>query len=325
MFTLQHARVSAPRSARPRYNPAMPPTEAPSAGPWTTRKLLAWTTRFFERKQVDSPRLAAEMLLAHVLGVERLRLYMEADRPASEAELAAYRGLVERAGGHEPVDYLVGWTPFFTMALKVTPEVLVPRPSTETVVEYILEHARQTPGFQQPHIADVGTGSGAIAIALATHLPQSTLIATDISPAALAVARENADSLGVAGRIDFREGDLLEPLAGEQLDYLASNPPYISDGEWSDVPPNVRDHEPQHALRGGADGLDFIRPIIAGAPALLRPGGQLVLEIAAAHKDTAPHLAQEANLISPRILPDHEQLPRVLVAERPHERSGAAG
>ncbi len=289
-------------------------TDSTGAQPWTTRRLLAWTTDFFKRKGIDSPRLAAEMLLAHVLDVERLRLYMDADRPASNVELERYRALVERAGRHEPVDYLVGRTPFFTMMLRVTPDVLVPRPSTETLVEHIIEHARREGGIEQPCIADVGTGSGAIAIALARNLPAATIIATDVSPAALAIASENAREQGVAGRIEFREGNLLEPLAGQKLHYLASNPPYISDSEWQHVEPNVRDYEPHIALRGGVDGLDLVRPLIAGAPALLHPRGQLVLEVAAAHERVALQLAREAGLLEAKVLRDHENLPRILVA-----------
>src|SRR5690606_2657740 len=137
---------------------------------WTTRRLLSWTTDYFQRKGLDSPRLTAEMLLAHVLGVTRLKLYMDPDRPATELERAAFRELVERAARYEPVDYLVGQTPFFSMMLKVSPAVLVPRPSTETIVEHVLQHARRTPGFHSPLIVDLGTGSGAIAIAIAKHL-----------------------------------------------------------------------------------------------------------------------------------------------------------
>lgn len=286
-----------------------------SDAPWTTRRLLAWTTEHFTKKGIDSPRLSAEMLLAHVLEVGRLKLYTDPDRPASELERAAFRDLVERASRHEPVDYLVGYCPFFSLMLKVDRRVLIPRPSTETLVEHVLQHARRTPGFTAPLVADVGTGSGAIAVAVAKNLPNCRVIATDLSADALEVARQNAADQGVADRVEFRLGNLLEPLAGLRFHYLLSNPPYISDVEWEQVAPNVKDYEPHTALRGGADGLDFIRGLIAGAAARLERPGQLVLEIAAAQKQAVLALAEEAGLKHPRVLADHEGLPRVLVAD----------
>ncbi|MFI4862332.1 MAG: peptide chain release factor N(5)-glutamine methyltransferase, partial [Phycisphaerales bacterium JB063] len=288
-----------------------------SEAPWTSKRLLAWTTQAFEQRGIDSPRVSAEMLLAHVLGVGRLKLYMDPDRPASELERAAFRDLVERALADEPVDYLVGQAPFFSMMFKVSPAVLVPRPSTETVVEHVLQHARRSPGFEAPRVADVCTGSGAIAVALARQFKRDktadasgAVVATDLYDDALAVARENAQAHGVTGLIDFRQGDLLAPLGREKFSYLISNPPYIPDDEWEAVAPNVKDHEPTHALRGGADGLDLIRPLIAGALEHLNDPGQLVVEIASVQKDAVIALAQEAGLRHATVLVDHEHLPR---------------
>jgi release factor glutamine methyltransferase len=283
---------------------------------WTTRRLLTWTTKHLGQKGVDSPRLSTEMLLAHVLGVDRLKLYMDPDRPANDLERATFRELVERAVAHEPVDYLVGKSPFFSMMLYVNPGVLIPRPSTETLIEHVIQHARRTPGFHSPLIADVGTGSGAIAIALAKHIPHSRVIATDISEKALDTARKNAEDQGVADRIDFRHGDMLEPIEHERLRYLVSNPPYISDAEWRDVQPNVKDYEPESALRGGGDGLRYLRVLIEkGRPLLDRPG-QLVLEAAASHKPQLLKLAQSAEVWdNAHMLADHEHLPRVLVCD----------
>jgi release factor glutamine methyltransferase len=212
------------------------------------------------------------------------------------------------------VDYLVGHTTFFAMELRVTPAVLVPRPSTETVVEHVLQHSRRTPGFRTPRIADVGTGSGCIAVALARHLPEARVVATDLHADALELAKLNAQEQGVANRVEFRMGDLLAPLQGERFHYLVSNPPYISDAEWLEVDRNVKDHEPVHALRGGRDGLDLIRPLIAQASRHLLTPGQLVLEVAAAHKETVLALALDAGLRDAHVLVDHERLPRVLVA-----------
>ncbi len=286
-----------------------------AAEPWTTRRLLAWTTEYFTKKGVDSPRLSAEMLLAHVLSVGRLKLYIDPDRPANDLERSAFRDLVERAARQEPVDYLVGVSPFFSMMLRVDARVLIPRPSTETLVDQVIQHARRTPGFAQPVIADVGTGSGAIAIALAKHIRDCRVIATDIRSDALELAQHNAREQGVQELVEFRQGDLLTPLAGLRVRYLVSNPPYISDSEWEQVASNVKDYEPEHALRGGSDGLTFIRPLIRGAAAHLQRPGQLLVEIAASQKRAALELASEAGLINARVLADHEGLPRVLVAE----------
>jgi len=283
---------------------------------WSTRSLLAWTTQYLEGKSIAHPRLSAEMLLGHVLEMSRLNLYTDPDRPASELERAAFRDLVERAAACEPVDYLVGKAPFFSMMLSVDPSVLIPRPSTETVVEHVIQHSRRTPGFLQPLIADIGTGSGAIAVSLAKHIPDCQVIATDISDEALAVARANAVAEGVEQSIEFVQGNMLEPIADLHVHYLVSNPPYISDHEWQEVPPNVKDYEPVDALRAGVDGLQYLRPIIEQASEHLKAPGQLVLEGPTAQAQTMIQLAREANLQNAYILADHEGLPRVLVADQ---------
>ncbi len=283
---------------------------------WSTRRLLAWTADHFAKKRVDSPRLAAEMLLSHVLGVPRLKLYMDLDRPASALERATLRRLVERAADHEPVDYLVGQAPFFSMMFTVCPDVLIPRPSTEAVVEHVIHHARRTPGFSSPLVADIGTGSGVIAVALAKHLPHCRVVATDTSSAALEIAQANAQAHHVTDRIDFKLGDLFEPLCGLKAHYLVSNPPYISDAQWRALDPNVKLYEPPSALRGGADGLKYLRPLIQGAHGYLNQPGQLVLEIGFGQKQAVQQLTQEApGLTHSHVLADHEGLPRVLVAD----------
>ncbi len=285
--------------------------------PWTTRRLLTWTADYLERQNVDSPRLSAEMLLAHVLEVQRIKLYTDMDRPASPLERAAFRSLVERAAAHEPVQYLVGTASFFSLDFEVNRDVLIPRPSTETLVEHIIQRTRRTPGLATPVVADVCTGSGCIAIALAKNLPNAGIVATDLSAKALEVAKRNAAQHGVAERITFREGDLLEPLAEMRCAFIAANPPYISDTEWEDVAPNVSAYEPVAALRSGSDGLDHLRPLIAQAGAYLMEDGQLVAEIAASQKQAVLDLAADApDLANPRVLADAEGYPRVLVADR---------
>lgn len=296
------------------------PSPAPET--WTTRTLLAWTTQRFAQAGFDFARLQAEMLMAHVLGYpDRLRLYLEVDRPATAEEKTIFRDLVRRALAHEPIDYLVGKAPFFGLTFKVTPATLVPRPATETLVEFVLETEKKKPAREGGNLrlADIGTGSGTIALALAKFLPKAKnaqILATDLSQAALEVAKENAGLLGVAAQVSFVHGDLLAPLAGETFDYLLSNPPYIPDHEWEAVAPNVKDYEPVTALRGGVDGLSHLRPLIEQGAAFVNAGGWIALELAACHAEQAADLARKAGWQEARILKDHENLPRILVGKR---------
>ncbi len=288
---------------------------------WTTRELLDWLTNAFRKEELDSPRLFAELLVAHVLGCERLRLYMDVDRPASPLERQTLRDLTARALAHEPVQYLVGEAWFFSLPFHVDQRVLIPRPSTETLVELVLQHARSEPGFDRATIADIGAGSGAIVIALLRNLPQARALAVDLSEDALEVARLNAERHHTLDRLELVAGDLLEPLRahplGRDLHYLVANPPYIPDDEWEAVPRNVKDYEPERALRAGPDGLRFVRPLIEQGPERLRTGGLLLVEIAASTADAARAIARENPLLeNVRIERDLEGHPRVLVARR---------
>ncbi len=300
---------------------------------WTTRALLTWMGDAFTKKGLDSPRLMGEMLMSHVLKCDRLKLYMDADRPASADEREQLRVLVGRALKHEPVQYLVGEAWFFGLPFKVTPDVLIPRPCTEAIVEQVLTHGRAEPGFggksgEGVRFADVCTGSGCIAIALAKNLPQAAGIATDISETALAVAKLNAEKHKVAERLEFVQGDLLTPLidhqsgGGRDLHYLVANPPYIPDAEWNDpdgVGLNVRDFEPEAALRGGVDGMRFVGPIIEKGPERLRPRGVMLIEIATATWRTTTRLLKEHPLIDPesvRVVKDMDGLERIVVGAR---------
>ena len=308
----------------------MPPTKTANKT-WTTRGLLAWMTQAFEQKDLDSPRLFAELLLSHVIGCERLKLYMEVDRPATPLERQTLRDLVGRALNHEPVQYLVSEAWFFGLPFHVDSRVLIPRPSTETIVEHILQHVRAEPGFGGEKGegllgADICTGSGCIAITLAKNLPGARIIATDISPDAIEVAHTNAERHDVADRVELLQGDLLgaladHPAAGRNtLHLIASNPPYIPDHEWPQVEPNVKDYEPHAALRAGADGLDFISKIIETSPPLLRPHGMFLIETAASHaKQAAALLEAQPGITDVHILRDNDGLDRVVVGRKSHE------
>lgn len=223
-----------------------------------------------------TPRLDAELLLAHVLGWPRARLLAERDHAPTVAELAAFQALVERRSAGEPVAYLVGHKEFYGLDLVVTPATLVPRPETELLVELALEAAKGM-GRAPLLIADIGTGTGAIAVALATHLPAALVYAVDLSAEALEVAGRNVERHGLDGRVRLLQGDLLAPLPGP-VDIIVSNPPYTMIDE---IEPNVRTYEPRLALDGGPDGAAIYRRLIAAAPAYLRPGGALLLEIGA--------------------------------------------
>lgn len=257
--------------------------ESARADVWTVRRLLEWTSGFFARKQVDSPRLCAELLLAHVLRLGRIQLYVKHDHELSPLELGVFRDLVKRCAEHEPVQYLTGTAHFFGLELSVTPAVLIPRADTETLVEAVLRHlklATDTGLEQTLRVADLCTGSGAIALALAKHLPNARVIATDVSEEAAEVARENARRLGLGDQVEVRVGELFAPLAGEAPFHLiTANPPYIPTGALARLDRNVREHEPRVALDGGADGLDLHRRLLAEAPSHLMPAGRLFVEM----------------------------------------------
>ncbi len=245
---------------------------------WTVGAVLEWTAGWFARRGIRSARLDAEVLLAHVLGVDRVRLYVDYHRPLTPSERAAYRALVTRRARGEPVAYLVGQREFWSLALRVTPDVLIPRPETEALVELTVSRLSALPG--PILIADVGTGSGAIAIALAVELAGARIEAIDISPRALAIARDNASRHDVSDRIAFHEGRLLDPVRSRwgQFDAVVSNPPYIPSTQIESLQREVRDHEPRAALDGGPDGLRVIEPLVRQAAEALKPGGMLALE-----------------------------------------------
>jgi release factor glutamine methyltransferase len=248
--------------------------------PWTVSRLLEWTRTFFQQHGVESPRLCAEILLAHAMGCERIELYTRHQSVPGENVLARFRAAVKEAAAGRPIAHLTGAKEFFSLEFKVTPDVLIPRPETEVLVERVIHLVRHG-GDEIRSILDVGTGSGCIAISLAKNLPHVALFACDVSGPAIEVARRNAQRHRVPDRITFRLGDLFEPWEPKRLfDVIVSNPPYVAESEAASLPVNVRDFEPHAALFAGADGLDLLRRLIGGAPRHLAPDGHLLTEIA---------------------------------------------
>ena len=274
---------------------------------WTPLKLLGWTQGFFAGKGVDAPRLTAELLLAQALGCDRVRLYLDFDKPLGDEELARYRELVKRRAGGEPTAYLTGAREFFGHRLAVDARVLIPRPETEQLAELGLA-ALPAGGAA----LDLGTGSGALAIALSLGRPGAAVTAVDLSPEALEVARANATALGAA--VTFLAGDLYAPLPPEQrFDVIVSNPPYLPTGELAGLQREVQ-REPRLALDGGADGLDLLRRVVAGAPARLATGGLLLLEMHESHLESLPALCLAAGFASAEVRRDLAGLPRLTMA-----------
>jgi release factor glutamine methyltransferase len=299
----------------------------------TVKDALARSAAWLAEKGIESARLDAGLLLGHVLAMGRLDLYLAWDRPLTQKEKDDYRALLKRRADHEPVAYIVGAREFFGLRLRVTPDVLIPRPETEILIERAIELVRldaaarvsaASPGqgeksndaARSVRIADVGTGSGAIAIALAHEIPEACLVATDVSPAALDVARENARTHGVAERIDFRRAALLEGVDGD-LDMVVSNPPYVAERDRGSLPPDVVCFEPHGALFAGEDGLSVIADLIPQAAEKLRAGGSLALEIGEGQAAAvAELLAATRQFEAPEIRRDYQGIERVVVARR---------
>jgi release factor glutamine methyltransferase len=287
--------------------------------PWTIRRLLEWTAGFFARKEVDSPRLSAELLLAHVLQLPRIKLYTNYERVVGEQELAKYRELVRRAAEQEPIAYLTGRAHFFNLEFEVTPEVLIPRPDTETLVENVIQLIRHEPGLESPRVLDLCTGSGCIAAAVAHHVKGAVVVATEINPAAAALARRNMQRLGLTEKVTVEEGDLFEPIERmvdrQPFHLILANPPYVPTAQIPTLDRNVRDFEPTAALDGGLDGLAIHRRILQKAPQRLAAGGHIFLEIAFDQGELALQLTGEhPQFAEAKILKDHAGNDRVLTA-----------
>lgn len=284
-----------------------------TAGTWTIGGLLDWTIGYLTRKGSEFPLLDTQVLLAHALGCKRIELYTRYDEPADEACRQRFRELVQRRVEGCPVAYLVGRKEFFSLELTVTPDVLIPRPETEYVVTECLQRAR---GLAAPRVLDLGTGSGAIAIAVARRHPGAQVTAVDLSAAALAVATQNAVKHGVADRLRFLHGDLFEPVpAGERFDFVLSNPPYIAHEEMASLPRGVRQYEPHLALDGGPGGFAVFERLVARAPDFLVPGGYLILEIGTPQESRArARIAAQPGFQLAATIHDGAGHPRVLQA-----------
>lgn len=261
----------------------------PSKQVWTIAKVLAWATEDLTRRGVnDSPRLDCELLLGHALGVDRVKLIVDSQRPLEDAELARFRAFVLRRRKHEPIAYILGEREFYGLRFSVNRHVLIPRPDTETLVNVALTRTERL--SLHGRAIDVCTGSGCVAIAFSKERPTWQVTGSDLSLEALAVARHNAARLGTIWNLDFRPADLLSGIEREAgFDLIMANPPYVPDAEVLTLSPDVKDHEPSSALCGGPDGLALIRRLVKAAPSLLTPGGLLAIEVGAGQ---APRVAK---------------------------------
>jgi release factor glutamine methyltransferase len=255
---------------------------------WTIRDVLEWAAQDFAARGIESPRLDAELLVAKALETDRVGLYLDLNRPLVDQERNAIRPLVARRRDREPVAYILGHRDFWGRRFEVTPDVLIPRPDTETLVEHALECIPEDAGCR---VLDVGTGSGAIAVTIAAERPLARVTATDISDAALKVASQNAETLAVASRIRFERADLL--CGDERYDIIVSNPPYIAQAEIAGLQPEVREHEPLSALEAGEDGLDVVRALLAAGVTATDAGAQMLIEVGIGQAPSVVALASE--------------------------------
>jgi release factor glutamine methyltransferase len=287
--------------------------------PWTIGRLLTWTTDFFAERGSESPRLEAEILLAKVRDCSRIELYTSFAEEVDEAMRGAYRQLVRKRADGTPVAYLVGKREFYSLEFHVTPDVLIPRPETEMVVVAVLDLVKQDPVTERTvEVADLGTGSGVLAVCVAKHVPHAQVAAIDVSEAALEIARGNALQHNVLDRIEFLHSDLFASVpTDKKFDYILSNPPYVSTAEMAQLPVDVREHEPHLALHAGARGTELVERLVSESTDRLVEGARLLIEI-------SPMIASEVEAIiraSPHLvfeqtIPDHAGRDRVAQARR---------
>ncbi len=279
---------------------------------WTVREVLDWTTRDFAERGIDSPRLDAELLVAHALEVGRINLYLDFDRPLTEEERTKIRELVGRRREREPIAYILEHRDFYGRRFRVGPGVLIPRPDTETLVERALGCI---PEEATVRVLDVGTGSGAIALTLAAERPLTQITATDVSEDALRLAAINAERLGLADRVDLLMADLIDPP--REFDLIVSNPPYIPSGDIPTLSADVRDHEPMLALDGGKEGLDVVRALILRAATVTKTDANLLFEIGIGQAEAVLALASQSSDWEHReTYADLNRVPRVVHLRR---------
>jgi release factor glutamine methyltransferase len=285
----------------------------------TVLEAIQRSTEFLARKGVDSPRLQTELLLAHLLQRPRMQLYLNFERALTPPEVESFRELVKRRGQREPLQHILGSTSFCGLEIAVNRHVLIPRPETELLAErgWTFLNQLSTLNPQSSTALDFGTGSGCLAIALAHNCPAVQVQAIDLSPAALALARENTARHGLAERIEFREGDGFAAVpAGTQFDLIISNPPYIPSAEIATLQPEVRDYDPGSALDGGPEGLDYYRRLAAEAAAFLKSGGRLMLEIGDGQTANVGAILEQQKWIVEAIQEDYNHTPRIVIARR---------
>lgn len=289
--------------------------DAPDDDVWTILRMILWSAEYLEGKGVESGRLDAEHLLAHVLGMERLQLYLQYERPLTPDELDAYRPLLKRRAGREPLQHILGVQPFRELDLEVDESVLVPRPETELLVDAVLEWARGSERSDLT-VVDIGTGSGAIALSLALEGPFASVVATDVDDDALVMARRNRAAAELDERVELRVGELFDALRDdERFDAIVSNPPYIPEAEAASLQAEVRDWEPRRALFAGVDGLDVLRGLVSGAHRHMRPGGLFAVEVGLAQAPVVADLITETEgYDAPWILRDYAGRERFVLA-----------
>jgi len=264
---------------------------AASAKVWNVRELLAFAREWFEKRDVDSPRTTAEILLAHVLACPRIKLYVDIDRPLEKGELARFKELIQRRAKGEPVQYLVGSQDFYGRTFISDKRALIPRPETELVAERALRHI---PKDSEARVLDVGCGTGALGLTIAAERKNARVTLTDVSREASALTRENASKLGISERVTILEGDLVSHLPDDPFDVVVANLPYIPDGDKPTLAIHIREHEPHMALFSGADGLDHYRRFVPAISRLVKPGGLVVIEHLEGHIESAPALFDRA-------------------------------
>jgi len=282
----------------------------------TILEVIQRSAEYLAKRGVDSPRLQVELLLAHVLKMPRMKLYLNFERPLTPPELEALRALVQRRGLREPLQYIVGTVSFYGLDIAVNRNVLIPRPETELLAERAWRFLQSVSADgATPHALDLCTGSGCLAMALAAKVPTAQICATDISAAALAVARQNINQHNLGARISVREGDGFGALDRQsKFNLIVSNPPYIPSAEVESLDPEVRDFEPRSALDGGADGLDFVKRIALEAASFLHSDGRVMVELEEDSAEAARRIFTEAGWIVEAVEPDYNSKPRILIA-----------